>query len=285
MNTTTYLKERQRYWALRHNVKLVGSQNERGDKLYTSALDENLFEPLSDEARAQFAAGDGNELGRNGTPGKMQALHSSSALGVNLFHYWQKRGQLAPLLGSVGLKAPAAQRVRFETKWPIDSAFTVAPNIDVVIDNGTAADRNLIAIECKFGEAYSGYGHQGLRPPYLKLPAQQWRDLPNVLKLAQSISPTDDKYPHLHPAQLIKHILGLQKAQGRQGFTLLYLWYDVPGEDGACHAREVEQFAGIAAADGVRFVALTYQELILRLAQRLGPEHRKYVDYLTERYF
>jgi hypothetical protein len=37
-----------------------------------------------------------------------------------------------------------------------------------------------------------------------------WTDIPNLRRFAESISPDDNEFIHLHPAQLIKHILGLK---------------------------------------------------------------------------
>ena len=49
------------------------------------------------------------------------------------------------------------------------------------------------------------------------------------------------------------------------------------------HRREVERFTEVVVADGVRFHAITYQELIARLGEH-RDEHPLYVRYLTERY-
>jgi hypothetical protein len=43
-----------------------------------------LFEPLCQEAIAEFSNGAGKEL-----DDKMRAPHSSSALAVDVFHYWR----------------------------------------------------------------------------------------------------------------------------------------------------------------------------------------------------
>jgi hypothetical protein len=89
---------------------------------------------------------------------------------------------------------------------------------------------------------------------------------------------------HLHPAQLVKHILGMTRQFGRDGFRLLYLWYDVLGEQGKRHQDEVAEFAKVTAEDGIMFHSLTYQELIARLSDQLRANHGEYIQYLTERY-
>lgn len=87
-------------------------------------------------------------------------------------------------------------------------------------------------------------------------------------------------------AQLVKHILGLSAnyQEKRVKFRLLYLWYDVLGEDGAEHRREIEQFASIAQKDNILFRHITYQEVIATLAKDYREGNEAYIDYLTERY-
>lgn len=161
--------------------------------------------------------------------------------------------------------------------------FPNDPNLDILIKYGPGADISEAGIECKFSEAYGGYRHGGMRKPYLDH-SEIWDGLGGTRELAEGISPDDERFKHLHAAQLIKHILGLKHRASRTGFYLLYLWYDVPGEHGARHQEEIDEFSKVVRADGVRFRATTYQELILALADRCRAEHREYVDYLAERY-
>ena len=85
MTPPTYVHMKQRLWALRRGLPV----DERG---YTSSPDDNLFEPLNPAVKEQFNDADGGELkpGKDRLP-KMQALHSSSALAINVFHYWKDR--------------------------------------------------------------------------------------------------------------------------------------------------------------------------------------------------
>ncbi len=83
---------------------------------------------------------------------------------------------------------------------------------------------------------------------------------------------------------MIKHVLGLKRQFGLGGFRLLYLWYDVPGEEGKRHRDEVTEFASVAKRDGIRFHSITYQELITKMARDLRPDHSDYIKYITERY-
>lgn len=133
-----------------------------------------------------------------------------------------------------------------------------------------------------YSEAYGSQKHGGLKPAYLEL-QQLWSDIPNLYDFAKSICP-DENFTFLHSAQLIKHILGLKKSVGKNGFRLLYLWYDVLGKEGAIHKEEIEEFVKVTKKDSIYFSAMSYQELILALSKDNRQEHNDYIKYLTERY-
>ncbi len=283
-----YIIERQVLWAQRKGIELQGSRGDRrGAQVYTRHLDDNLFEPLTKEARAEYGAADGGEF--SGDPCKMQALHSSSALAVNFFHYWKRRGDLKSVAGALGLSKAGLKALRFEAQLPIAAGsdqrrFPRAPNLDALIEYDGGRSIEAVGIECKFSEAYGGRGHPGIRPAYLETKAL-WNGLPRLRRLAEQLSPNDTTFEHLHPAQLIKHILGLRCKYGDEKFRLLYLWYDVPGTEGAVHRGEIDRFAKVAEADGVSFRARSYQEAILAMKRRgERGRHAGYVDYIAERY-
>jgi hypothetical protein len=282
-----FIISKQIQWAKNHNIPLIGSEGDRGRPTYTLDLDQNLYEPLLEINRDQFLQGNGQEiLGSQEKPAKMQALHSSSALGVNIFQYWQKRGLISEIASACGFcnrGNHVSERIVFEEKYKIASKFVIPPNIDVVIHNNKSSKYKLFAVECKFSEAYGGRRHGGLKSAYL---AEQnlWTDLSNLEKLAKEISPDDERYSYLHSAQLIKHILGLKTKLGNKDFRLLYLWYDVLGKEGADHRVEVKDFTEIAKSDEIKFHSMTYQELIVILDRYYRDEHSDYTKYITERY-
>jgi len=288
LNGYKYILTKQTEWANNRGITLIGSKGDRGRPSYVRQLNENLFQPLLPDVKDALSSGDGNELGSPGSLGKMQAVHSSSALGVNVFQYWTSVSQIPVIAAACGLcrrGSSAPSKLKFEDKYPINDSFGVHPNIDVVIHNHRGAKIQRLAIECKFSEAYGAHKHGGIKKRYLDECDALWNDLPNLRKLAESICPDDGDFNHLHPAQLIKHILGLKRAcDGLDGFRLLYLWYDVVGEEGNRHRDEVNQFAAIAKADGVMFHSLSYQEMICGMASQLRSEHEAYIHYLTERY-
>ena len=286
MNGYQYILTKQIEWAKNRGLNLVGSKISRGRPVYTTNLDQNLFQPLRPDVRASFAAGDGSELGTVGFPGKMQAIHSSSALGVNVFQYW-KSASAAPVIASAcGLckeGSDVSYDIQFEEKYPISDTFGIHPNIDVVIHNKPEAKFKRFAIECKFSEAYGTHRHGGLKKKYLDC-VDIWDDIPNLRAFAERISPDDKQFKHLHPAQLIKHILAMKRKFGRGGFRLLYLWYDVLGEQGKCHQDEIQEFISVTSGDRINFHSLTYQDLIATLATHLRTTHQEYIRYITERY-
>jgi len=286
MKAYEYITGKQTQWALNRGISLVGSEGNKGRPSYTSKLNQNLFEPLSLDTRKNFEQGDGGEI--SGNPAKMQAVHSSSALGVNVFQYWQNIQQVSAIASACGFcrKGNAvSEKIVFEDKYPVDdnlNKFPIAPNIDVVFHNVNSAQFKRFAVECKFSEAYSSQKHSGLKPAYLEL-TQLWSNIPSLYDFAKSICPNEN-FIYLHSAQLIKHILGLKRKFGKNGFRLLYLWYDVLGKEGAIHRDEIDKFYEIAKADGVYFNAMSYQELILVLSKEYKQEHAHYIKYLSERY-
>lgn len=288
MRAYEYIFAKQIQWGKNKEIPLTGSKGARGRLAYTKLLEKNLFEPLLPEIRECFLGGDGNEiLGSLNSPAKMQAVHSSSALGLNIFQYWHRIGQATLITAACGLcrkGTSSSFEVAFEKKYPIDTKFAHPPNIDVVFQPSDPSKCRTFAIECKFTEPYSSQGHGGLKPKYMTLDPL-WEDIPRIHALAKTICPMDDRFSYFHAAQIIKHILGLKKALGKNGFSLLYLWYDVPGREGVAHRDEVDTFADIAETDGLKFHSLSYQELIVRMCKECGADHGPYLKYITERYF
>lgn len=273
-------------WAKNRNIKLIGSQVEYGRQIYTTNLEDNLFQPLHEASRIELLAGDGGELeSRKDRVAKIQALHSSSALGINVFDYWRGLSDISNVCEACKLIKSGSElsgEIKFEQKFSIDDRFQFSPNIDVVIYIKGHQQYKAFGIECKFTEAYSSRHHGGLDPKYFEN-TKSWTHLTNTYEFAKQISPEDDQFNYLHGAQLIKHILGMNREFGHKKYRLLYLWYDALGKPGYKHRKEIEEFKRIVRADGVVFHDITYQELILNLAKQ-RDEHVEYVAYLTDRY-
>ena len=308
MNGTEFIKSKQQSWAKRKGLELLGGTiPNRGEKNYLCNLADNLFEQLSKENSACYNSGDGNETKDSKTRlAKMKALHSSSAIVVNLFQYWQgkdvcpilntckltsrtnKTGYMIENIGSTSpqeipiIPSPLNYEIKFEEQFEIcedKSQFPHSPNIDVVISTPLSD----IAIESKFTEPYNSRTHEGLKPKYVEN-LSFWNRLSNLYELAKEISPDNNKFQYLDAAQLIKHILGLKKSCHKKNFHLLYLWYDVIGKDGVEHRKEIEQFAEIAKSDNVKFSHITYQEVIMKLSKDFYDGNENYLNYITDRY-
>lgn len=322
MNGSEFIKSKQQSWAKRKGFEVVGGTiPNRGEKNYLNNLSDNLFEDLTEESIKCYRSGDGNETKDSKTRlAKMKALHSSSAIVVNLFQYWQgkdvcpilnackltsrtnKAGYLIKNIGSDSpqeipvIPSPLNYEIKFEEQFEIcadKSQFPHSPNIDVVIHTPLSD----IAIESKFTEPYGSRKHEGLKQKYVEN-VSFWDGLPNLYELAKEISPDNAKFQYLDAAQLIKHILGLKNncdkynfchnpKSGRflrHNFRLLYLWYDVIGKDGVEHRKEIEQFAEIAQRDNVKFSHVTYQEVIMKLSKEFYDGNEDYLNYITDRY-
>lgn len=287
MNGYKFILTKQINWVNRNNIKLVGSKKNKGRKSYTTKLEENLFEPLLNQVETEIKNGDGGELNGNNThSAKMCAVHSASAIGVNVFQYWINKNvtEIASALGLCRKNNLSAKEIHFEQKFEISNKFRFSPTIDVIITNEKINKIKAFGIECKFSEAYSSRKHPGLKKKYIDVISEQWNDLPNLLELAKEINPSDNKFKHLHPAQLIKHILGLKRQYKKNGFRLLYLWYDVFGMDGCNHRKEIDEFSKVAQRDNIKFHSISYQELIIKLNDEFYKGNEKYIDYLSDRY-
>lgn len=148
-----------------------------------------------------------------------------------------------------------------------------------------SADVVLAGIECKFGEPSSRRDKAPLSEKYLDSTLDDlWTAAATLRELAvRCVKPDDGAFKHLDVSQLLKHSLGLRRRANGGGGHLLYLFCDVRGIEGARHARELLDFRNAAQRDGVRFSAVSYQDVLLRLAAE-RDRHAAWVDYMAERY-
>ncbi len=270
--STSRARKRQLEWARARKIRTDAAG-------YVETPSDNFFAPLSAATQAELAAGDGGELGAPGKPGKIQALHSSSALACNVFDYWRERDSL-PLSRALGLAAPIAA-MAFERKYPTGLPGT-PPNLDVVL---TLTTGRTIAIESKFLEPFTAHARATFSDSYFPESTPLWQaaGFSRCQALAEALHSGTHATRWLDTEQLLKHILGLQRAGG--DWSLLYLWFDVGGPAATDHAAETEHFAATAAADGMDFRALTYQSVFREVKHASRGPDRAYVDYLGSRYF
>jgi hypothetical protein len=254
----------QQSWATRHGVYF----NKRG---YVRSLVDNLYEPLKKDSLDEFIHGRGGEL-----ESKMLALHSSSALVVNFFHYWRYH-DIPRLAGSMGLSSQCT-RLEFEKTYPKPAGIRgIRPHVDVEF---TGASKPT-AVESKFTEPYSK-GGKSLGKAYVETPGV-WGKYTRCELLASQIVSGEKVFEHLDAPQLIKHILGLKTKYGEASFTLLYLWYDFESAEANKHRQEIQTFEN-SIEDEIDFKQLTYQDLFKVVSSIPGVDN-DYISYLHDRYF
>ena len=234
--------------------------------------------PLSDEAVKDFKNGSGDEFGKEGVPGKINSLYSSSALVCNVFEYWRSRdiNDIAQLCGA----KHTVNKLNFEKQHPTGLMGT-PPNLDVEF-----SDRSeyALAIESKFTEIYHPKKNgKPFRESYFSK-EEIWANLPTCKKLAEDIRDKRIIFMYLDAPQLIKHCLGLMRSyQNRSHFTLAYLWYDFPSDELEQHNAEVDMFKETISED-VDFVAIPYSDLFREIRSIAGVD-QSYINYLKARYF
>ena len=204
-------------------------------------------------------------------PGSMYSLISSSALCCNMFDSWRGR-PLGDLGISLGID-PAYEVHRFESKHPTGLPGK-APNLDVELQ---ADGLKPVAIESKFVETYRP-ARNSFQPSYFSERAS-WRGLESWRRTALAIEQGQLAFTTLHAAQLIKHVLGLSRRYGPDGFVLLYLWYRIPGLAGDSHQLELDRFRNEVGGP-VDLRVATYQGLFGRLVDVPSP----WAIYLLNRY-
>ena len=275
MSSKSRLLDMQRSWASKLGA-VVDHRN------YFSSVAANLHAPLSKRASRAFSMGSGSELRDTASrPAKMKALHSSSALAVNVFDYWTERNP-SPLLAALELSLTAAS-IDFEAQFPtgLDGK---PPNLDIGLrlDSG-----KIVGVESKFSEWLSpkSPNKAPFKPKYFADSAQHWSTAGLVAcqVLAEEMRSGARHFRYLDAPQLLKHALGLA-TQHRGNFDLYYVYYDFSGPETVPHRAELEEFEALVRSD-FRFRWISYQDVYSRLVRLIGPENAAYTNYLRERYF
>ena len=248
---------------------------------YVQEVEANLWKPLSDRARQGFERGAGSELS-----GHMRALHSSSALAVNIFDYWTDRDK-APMLSALGIDPKGGTLLDFEAQFPTGLPGT-PPHLDVAMSLSIGF---VVGIEAKFTEHLkrATRGKSDFKTSYFPKFGELWNEkgLPDCQTLAEELRAEElgggrQRFEYLDPRQLLKHALGLATKTGNR-FSLYYLYYDWTGEGLEAHKREVDIFKERVGHE-IGFRGLTYQGVFRRLSdsELAGGD---YLKYLESRYF
>ena len=274
MNVEQEIKNAQQDWARSRGIPIA----RRG---YVQEVEANLWHPLSTRARQGFERGAGSELSKN-----MRALHSSSALVVNLFDYWTDRDKI-PILTALGIDPKGENSLDFEAHFPT-SLDGPPPYLDVAITHRTGF---VIAVESKFTEHLkrSTKGKSKFTESYFPKSCDLWarKGLSACQTLAEDLWDEElrgsrHQFEYLDPRQLLKHALGLATQLGNR-FSLYYLYYDWTGDRPEAHRREIDFFDERVGPE-VRFKSLTYQDIFEKLKD-FGQANSEYLNYLETRYF
>ena len=276
LNDLAQLQVHQRGWAATRGFL-------PGERDYLTTVDDNLLFPLSAPARGQYNNGRGSELrDQPKYPSKMRALHSSSALVVNVFDYWTLIDK-SLLSRALGIDPPATY-LEFEYQPPLPTG-TTPPNLDVRLIQSSGHG---IAVESKFTEwtHHKGSSKSPFSERYFSGP-NLWSNcgLDRCQKLAESLHKPDDDtalFTCLDAPQLLKHALGLANTL-QERFDLWYVFYDFFDPQAKQHRDEIEQFKEAVGAE-LRFKVLTYQEVFAGLCREVPSQDADYLRRLNERY-
>jgi hypothetical protein len=273
MSSKTDLLLQQRNWAESHGL----APDARG---YLPDVASNLLRPLNAKTESAFEKGSGSELrDTHSRPAKMKALHSSSALAVNVFDSWVDQDKVS--IQKVLQVDSKILSISFEEQFPTGLTGN-PPNLDVALQ---LAGGSVIGIESKFSEWLTpkSASKEPFKPKYFPAGAQLWaeRGLPASQELAEQMNSGVTRFRYLDTPQLLKHALGMATQLGDQ-FSLYYTYLDWPGKEADIHSEEINRFTSIVGAE-LGFRAFTYQQLYKSLQSEQGVD-RGYLDYLGARY-
>lgn len=272
--TESAIRERQLAWAKDARIER--------DAAGHCVIPERNLRWLTDEMRRQVEAGDANEFGVPGARGLVGALHSSCALVLNVFGYWQGRRDADPLAQAVGAPAPIA-KVKFAEQFPTGVSM---PGLDVLLE---LKDGTLLAIESQFTEWFGHSGREPLSKQYFPKDRKLWAEvgLPGAQAAAQRHREAP-QFDRLDAPQLLKELLGLALQKGRakkKEWHLQLLWFREPGATAREMEEEIARFHKLLGPDAHRFSSMTYQQLWTRMSPGLAAGHGDYAGYLAKRYF
>ena len=272
MLAANYIAYCQLKWAIQQKIPLEG---------YTKGVKDNIFNnELHPETKKEYERGKGHEL--DGKRAHMKALHSSSALVVNVFDYWRRQNRIQDIARCCGAEG-IINGMEFEKTHPIKGVNRTPPHLDIEFTGHIP-----LAIESKFTETYHRKTRRDNKDTHIDVYLEHrdiWNGIPKIKALAESISQqsgarTDFEY--LDVPQLIKHVLGLMCSfHGR--FSLLYLWYKIDSNEAKQHEEELTRFT-ISIKDEISFQTMTYQDLFNKI-RHLTDADSAYLKYLERRYF
>jgi histidinol phosphatase-like PHP family hydrolase len=303
--------EHQRKWAIdvRHLRKDEDFFILEHGQCYTFETDNNFFIPLSEESINEFKKSPGNELKEDKWSGKpkMNALHSSSALVINIFEHWKKIKKYTEIAVSLGIDSNGIKSMHYESidenlECKFKTFFNTEPHPDVYFEYN---DGSVVSIECKYTEPFNKQSNleenkknSDFKELYvIKGKGSEFeKRLPKLFSYSQKLFDINEicSYKYLDVKQLIKHILGMEATiENRSKYKLLYLYY--PSLD-ICfpsikeindeYKKEILRFTN-ELDEGIQFYSLTWYDLLRNLycnQSTMSDSDKQYLYYNISRY-
>ncbi|MBC7523282.1 MAG: hypothetical protein H7239_02430 [Flavobacterium sp.] len=250
--------------------QLVNSSEIANEKGYLNHFTDNLISTIIlDDFKTDLENGDGNEL-----YGKFQALHSSSALGVNFFGFFKRNLDKFTVFGEKDFNVNA----QFEKKLP--TGMSRPPNLDFYLEN----ENYVIGFESKFLETLSRK-----KPEISKAYSDELLSIVDEgFKNIISHYRKNNEKSYLDTAQLIKHSIGLIKNKGNKKAKLIYIyWEPLNAKEFSQyqqHRIELDEFSKlIKCVNGIEFHHTTYLEFYNQFeSDKFLKQH---LDNFKEKYF
>lgn len=250
--------------------QLISNSKKANEKGYLNHFEDNLISTvLVDDFKADLENGDGNEL-----YGKFQALHSSSALGVNFFGFFKRNLNKFTIFGEKDFNDNA----QFEMKVPTD--MSRPPNLDFYLES----ENYVIGFESKFLETLSRKKPEISTAYSDKLLSQVDKGFIEVVNHYRK----NNELSHLDTAQLIKHSIGLIKNNKNKKVKLIYIYWEpinaIEFSVYQQHKKELHEFSErIKCVSGIEFHHTTYLEFYNNFIE--DNFFKEHLEKFKEKYF
>jgi hypothetical protein len=216
----------------------------------------------ANEILAAYETAGGNEI----ESGKFESPRSSSALAANAFGFFITGAHKLPPFPVWPNMSPFHE-VRLEAEMRFPWRGGKHPWLDVA----AKSIDSLVGVEAKRFEPFEGRKKVNFVDTY-------WRDvwgdnLVGYQAMRDGLKAGEIKFKYLGAAQLVKHAFGLRSQANKRGLIpyLLYLYAEptaypngrfIAAADNAAHREEIRQFAAAVKGDEVRFMSMSYDELL-----------------------
>ncbi len=240
---------------------------------YTTTAEENLIDSVfMSDFEEDLGQGGGNELNS-----KFRAVHSSSALAVNVFGPFKRHLTNLILLGEAGFDS-----LEFEKKC-LTGLQGQPPNLDVVAQSGDA----VIGIESKFTEYLQP--HVAKFSDAYREKIRDGRRKGAWFEEMRRLTKEPDHYTYLDAAQLIKHAFGLWYTFRDRSISLLYVYWEPTNARMhrvfRKHREEIDRLAERVVGSTPAFRTMSYAEVWRMWENNGAPDWlRKHVERLYARY-